>query len=82
MQHEREFIIRTSGKLLTLLQKFTKYSSISERKTERYQHITGWWSWKHRNLDRLCPKISPDTGVVYVKQTVGFKLPQKASNAA
>ena len=34
---------------------------ISIKKSERRKDVSGW-TWKHSDLDRLCPKISPDIG--------------------
>ena len=32
------------------------------------QHVTGW-TWKHYDLDRLCPRISPDPAAEFLESS-------------
>ena len=52
---------KTSGKLPTILGESIEYTSYLNSKNKRYKRVTGQ-TWKHQDLNRLCPKISTDIG--------------------
>ena len=46
----------------SFLRNFEEYISINGN-PERCPHCNRSWTWKHSDLDRVCPKIFPDTGM-------------------
>jgi hypothetical protein len=52
--------IKASRKSLTIFEEFVEYASNwSKKKTNRCRYATGW-TWKHSDLDWVCPEISLD----------------------
>ena len=60
---------------------FCKVNNPPINKSRMHVYAKYTREWTPRDLDQLCPKISPHIGV-YMKRTVEFKLPWKVLNAA
>ena len=59
---------KASGKLLTILEEIYRiYPNCMKKTLKRCQHVTSW-TWKHWDLDWLCPKITLDTATYLTKR--------------
>jgi hypothetical protein len=55
--------IHDCNELPIILEEFIEHTPILPRQTKRCQLVIGW-TWKQLDLDRLCPKVVMNNGLV------------------